>query len=139
MDAAQITSRTKVLFVCAQNRMRSFTAEKMFMGSMLYDVKSRGIAKDARIRLTESDIGWADVIFVMEKNHKNRIAKEFRSAIVGKKIACLFIEDIYDPMEPALIHELRRKLAPYLILPEEKGPIQAAQTTPGLRPFVADQ
>lgn len=122
MDASQITSRKKVLFVCAQNRMRSFTAEKMLSGSMLYDVKSRGVAKDARIRLTESDIGWADIIFVMEKNHKNRIAKDFRSAIVGKKIVCLFIEDIYDPMEPALIQELRQKLAPHLLLPEQKEP-----------------
>src|SRR3954462_9649646 len=98
MDASHVTARQKVLFVCAQNRMRSFTAEKMFSGSVLYDVKSRGVAKDARIRLTESDIGWADVIFVMEKNHKNRIAKDFGSAIIGKKIVCLFIEDIYDPM-----------------------------------------
>ena len=128
MDASQFTSRKKVLFVCAQNRMRSFTAEKMFSGSMLYDVKSRGVAKDARIRLTEPDIGWADVIFVMEKNHKNRIARDFRSAIVGKKIVCLFIED--DPMEPALIQELRQKLAPYLLLPEEKAPNQAPEPMP---------
>lgn len=96
--------------------MRSLTAEKMFSGSMLYDVKSRGVAKDARIRLTESDIGWADVIFVMEKNHKNRIAQDFRSAVVGKRIVCLFIEDIYDLMEPALVQELRQKLAPHLLL-----------------------
>lgn len=133
MDATQITSRKKVLFVCAQNKMRSYTAEKMFVGSMLYDVKSRGVAKDARIRITESDIGWADVIFVMEKNHKNRIAKEFKSAIVGKKIICLFIEDIYEPMEPALIQELRQKLAPYLLLPEEKAPNQTSQSTSLMR------
>jgi predicted protein tyrosine phosphatase len=93
----------------------------MFTGSQLYDVKSRGVAKDARIRLTESDISWADVIFVMEKNHKNRIAKEFRSEIVAKKIVCLFIEDIYDPMEPELISVLRQKLAPHLLLPDEKN------------------
>lgn len=121
MSASQVTSRKKVLFVCAQNKMRSYTAEKMFAGSMLYDVKSRGVAKDARIRITEADIGWADVIFVMEKNHKNRISKDFRSAIVGKKIVCLFIEDIYNPMDPALIHELRQKLAPHLLLPEESA------------------
>lgn len=99
--------------------MRSYTAEKMFSGSGVYDVRSRGAAKSARIRLTESDILWADLIFVMEKNHKNRIAKDFREAVTGKKIVCLFIEDVYDPMEPALISELRRKLAPYLVLPDE--------------------
>ena len=121
MDTSNATHRKKILFVCAQNKIRSFTAEKMFAGSMVYDVKSRGVARDARIKITEADIGWADIIFVMEKNHRNRIAKEFRSALVGKKVVCLFIEDIYDPMEEALIAELRQKLAPYLSLPEKKN------------------
>ena len=96
-------TRKKVLFVCARNKIRSYTAERMFAGSLLYDVKSRGVAKEARVKLTESDVHWAEVIFVMEKNHKNRIAEVFRSAIVGKPIVCLFIEDIYQPMEPKLI------------------------------------
>jgi predicted protein tyrosine phosphatase len=109
---------TKVLFVCAQNKIRSLTAEKMFAGSQKYQVRSRGVANDARVRLTAGDLGWADLIFVMEKNHKNRIMKSFREDAVGKKIICLFIEDIYEPMEDSLIAELRRKLAPHLLLPE---------------------
>ena len=120
MDASPATYRKKVLFVCAQNKIRSVTAQKMFAGSPLYDVKSRGVAKEARVKLTESDIGWADIIFVMEKKHKNRIAKDFRSAIIGKKIVCLFIKDIYDPMEEELIAVLRQKLAPHLLFPEKK-------------------
>jgi predicted protein tyrosine phosphatase len=117
MNTSNTTHRKKVLFVCAQNKIRSLTAEKMFAGSQLYDVKSRGVAKDARIKLTESDIRWADVIFVMEKNHKNRMAKDFRPAIDGKKIVCLFIDDIYCAMEEELIAVLRQKLAPHLRLP----------------------
>ena len=109
----------KILFVCAQNKIRSHTAEKMFSASQIYHVRSRGVAKDARIKLTEGDIGWADVIFVMEKNHKNIISKKFRECLHGKRIVCLFIEDIYEPMEDALIEELRRKLAPYLQLPKQ--------------------
>jgi len=112
---------TKVLFVCAQNKIRSVTAERMFSSSQRYQVRSRGIANDARVKLTAGDIGWADVIFVMEKNHKNRMAKRFREKIGSKRIVCLFIEDIYEPMEDALIAELRRKLSPHLILPEEKA------------------
>lgn len=69
------------------------------------------------MKLTEGDIGWADLIFVMEKYHKNRIDKKFRQCVVGKQLICLFIEDIYDPIEEGLIAELRRKLAPYLLLP----------------------
>lgn len=92
----------------------------MFSSSQRYHVRSRGIANDARVKLAGGDIGWADVIFVMEKNHKDRIAKRFREETRSKRIVCLFIEDIYEPMESALIAELRRKLSPYLILPEEK-------------------
>jgi predicted protein tyrosine phosphatase len=108
----------KVLFVCAQNKIRSVTAEKMFSGSSHYQVRSRGVSRTARVKLTAGDIGWADIIFVMEKEHKTRIVDEFREKIAGKKIVCLFIEDIYVPMEDALIEELRCKLAPYLQIPE---------------------
>lgn len=107
----------KVLFVCAKNKIRSYTAERIFSESQYYHVRSRGVAKDARIKLTERDIGWADIIFVMEKNHKDRIAKDYRATLAGKKIICLFIEDIYQPMETALIEELRKKLMPHLPLP----------------------
>ncbi|HEX2855766.1 MAG TPA: protein tyrosine phosphatase [Opitutaceae bacterium] len=109
--------RKKVLFVCARNKIRSCTAEKMFAGSLLYDVKSRGVAKDARIKLSAADLRWADLIFVMEKNHKDRIAKEFREELAGKKIVVLFIEDIYEPMEESLVAILRQQLAPHLQLP----------------------
>lgn len=74
------------------------------------------------MKLTEGEIGWADLIFVMEKYHKNRIAKTFPQCVVGKKLICLFIEDIYDPIEEGLIAELRRKLAPYLLLKAQKSP-----------------
>ncbi len=120
MDASTVTYRKKVLFICARNRIRSYTAEKMLAGSPLYDVKSRGVAKDARIKLTEADLRWADIVFVMEKDHKNRIAKNFGPAIAEKEIVCLFIEDIYSPMEESLIAVLRQKLAPHLRLPDLK-------------------
>ena len=116
----------KVLFVCAQNKIRSVTAEKMFTGSPHYQVRSRGVGNDARVKLTAGDLGWADVVFVMEKNHKNRIAKKFPEEVIGKKIVCLFIEDIYEPYESALIEELRRKLAPYLLLPDSEEPNRVA-------------
>ncbi|MDP0501991.1 MAG: protein tyrosine phosphatase [Verrucomicrobiota bacterium JB022] len=108
----------KLLFVCAQNRIRSVTAERMFAASQRYQVRSRGVARHARVKLTAGDLGWADVIFVMEKNHKDRILRDHRAAASGKRIVCLFIEDIYQPMEPALLDELRRKLAEHVELPD---------------------
>lgn len=108
--------RRKLLFVCARNKIRSFTAEKLLASSSVYSVRSRGVAKDARIKITREDIGWADDIFVMEKNHKERILKDFQDDLSGKKIVCLFIEDIYEPMEEALIDELRGKLRAHMVL-----------------------
>ena len=111
----------KILFVCARNKIRSLTAERMFAGVQSSQVRSRGVANDARVRLTAGDLGWADLIFVMEKKHKDRLAEKFREKLAEKKIVCLFIEDVYEPMEAALIAELRRTLAPYLLLPPESG------------------
>ena len=34
--------------------------------------------KGARIRITEGDIGWADIIFTIEKRHTNRIRENYR-------------------------------------------------------------
>jgi predicted protein tyrosine phosphatase len=44
----------KVLFVCTQNRMRSFTAEALYRDRQDLEVRSAGIAPDARIPATEA-------------------------------------------------------------------------------------
>jgi protein-tyrosine phosphatase len=117
----EISGRKKLLFVCARNKIRSLTAEKMLTGSPQYAVRSRGVANDARVRLTAADLGWADIVFVMEKNHKNRITARFRKELADKEIVCLFIKDIYEPTEDSLVAELHHKLAPHLGLPSEKS------------------
>jgi len=111
-----LTTPRKILFVCARNKIRSLTAEKLLAHSCLYAVRSRGVSKEARVRIKREDIGWADVIFVMEKNHKDRLVEEFRDELSGKEVICLFIEDIYEPMEDALIEELDAKLSAHGIV-----------------------
>jgi len=110
----------KLLFVCSQNRMRSLTAEKLFEGFSLYQVRSAGTQPDARIVVTEGHLGWADVIFCMEKSHLNRLRRKFPEAIRGKRVICLHIPDDYEFMDPVLIDELRAGLAPHVTLPEER-------------------
>ncbi|HEX8312376.1 MAG TPA: protein-tyrosine-phosphatase [Chthoniobacteraceae bacterium] len=109
----------KLLFVCSQNKLRSLTAEKLFERFPPYQVRSVGTQPGARIVITEGHIGWADLIFVMEKSHLNRIRRKFPEALEGKRVITLFIPDDYDFMQPELIEELRAKLAPYLVLPAE--------------------
>ena len=109
----------KLLFVCSQNKLRSLTAEKLFEGFSAYQVRSVGTQPDARIVITEGHIGWADLIFVMERSHLNRIRRKFPEALLGKRVITLHIPDEYDFMQPELLDELRGKLGPYILLPDE--------------------
>ena len=109
----------KLLFVCSRNRMRSLTAEKLFEGFPRYEVRSVGTQPDARIVVTEGHLGWADVIFCMEKSHLNRLRRKFPEAMRGKRVICLHIPDEYGFMDPLLIDDLRAALAPHVTLPDE--------------------
>ena len=59
-------------------------------------------------------IGWADLIFVMEKKHASRLGSKFPETLTGKKVICLQIPDNYKYMEPELVEILQAKLSPYL-------------------------
>ncbi len=105
---------TKLLFVCSRNRLRSLTAEKMFEGMAGYQARSAGTQPDARIVVTEGHVGWADIIFVMEKSHLDRLRQKFPEALAGKQVVTLHISDDYMFMQPELVDELRTKLAEYV-------------------------
>jgi predicted protein tyrosine phosphatase len=79
----------RVLFVCSQNRLRSPTAEQLFASWEGIEVASAGLNNDAENVLTPELLGWADVIFVMEKAHRNKLGKKFRAHLSGKRIVCL--------------------------------------------------
>ena len=103
-------ARRKILFVFSRNRRRSLTAERIFAGIAGWDVRSVGTEEGARIKVTEGHLGWADVIVVMEKRHKERLRQKFPESFDGKTSVCLFIADDYEFMEPALVELLREKM-----------------------------
>ena len=108
----------KLLFVCSRNRRRSLTAEKMLQGSPLYQVRSVGTQPEARIVVTEGHIGWADLIFVMEKSHLARLRQKFPEAMRDKEVVALHIPDEYFFNQTELLDELRAKLDTYLTWPD---------------------
>src|SRR5450755_3068679 len=108
-----VSSTKKLLFVCSRNKMRSVTAEKFFAGSPYYQVRSVGTQPDARIVVTEGHLGWADIIFCMEKSHVNRLRRKFPEALNDKRIICLNIPDDFEFMDPDLLDEFRAKLPAY--------------------------
>src|SRR5688572_22130859 len=109
----------KLLFVCSRNRWRSLTAEKIFANVLDYQVRSAGTQPDARIIVTEGHIRWADLIFVMEKAHLNKLRAKFPEAMLGKQVVNLLIPDDYTFMQPELIDELTAKVADHVPLPED--------------------
>ncbi|HEY4415580.1 MAG TPA: protein tyrosine phosphatase [Verrucomicrobiae bacterium] len=107
------SDRTKILFVCSRNRRRSLTAETIFKNDPAWDVRSAGTEDGARIKATAGLLGWADLIVVMEKRHKERLRQKYPEALAGKSCICLFIKDDYEFMDASLIELLREKMREY--------------------------
>lgn len=104
--------------MCSRNRRRSLTAERLFAGLPGYDARSAGTQPGARIVVTEGHLGWADVIFAMEKSHVAKLRQKFPGALADKRVIALHIPDDYEFMEPALLDELRARLSSYVELPD---------------------
>ncbi len=102
--------KKKVLFVCSQNKFRSRTAEEIFRASDKIEVDSAGTEKDAIVVVEPDHINWADVIYVMEKRHGDKLKRMFGPILKGKRVINLEIPDIYEFMENGLVEVLRRKL-----------------------------
>ena len=103
----------RVLFVCSQNRLRSPTAEQVFSSRVGFEVASAGTDPAADTPVSPELIKWADMIFVMERAHRNRLMKRFRPHLKAKRIVCLDIPDEFEYMDPALVKLLEAKVGPF--------------------------
>jgi predicted protein tyrosine phosphatase len=112
--AGEIRKAMRALFLCSQNRLRSPTAERIFSGREGLEVESAGLDASAENPVSPELIEWADVIFVMEKAHKNKLDRKFRPILKGKRIICLNIPDDFEYMDPKLISILNAKAGPFL-------------------------
>jgi predicted protein tyrosine phosphatase len=100
----------KLLFVCSQNKWRSLTAEKILENHDDFWVKSAGTENGARVKITAGLIGWADIIFVMEKKHRSRIQEKYKEYITEKPLYVLNIPDDYQFMDKELIEILLNRI-----------------------------
>jgi predicted protein tyrosine phosphatase len=96
----------KILFICNQGQNRSRTAAKLF--SNRFKTKSAGLYCQRPV--TQEQLIRADVIIVMEKRHRNEIAKQFSQVYLQKRILCLDIPDIYRYDQPKLVEVLKHKV-----------------------------
>jgi predicted protein tyrosine phosphatase len=103
-----------VLFVCSQNRLRSPTAEQIFAHRTDIRVSSAGTNNDAENPIDLEQVEWADIIFVMEKTHRNKIQQRFQSALKSKRLIVLGIPDDYAFMDDGLVRLLQTKVSRFL-------------------------
>ncbi|MBO9100376.1 MULTISPECIES: low molecular weight protein tyrosine phosphatase family protein [unclassified Rhizobium] len=103
-----------ILFVCSQNKLRSPTAEQVFAARRDIEVMSAGTNNDAENPLSTELVEWADIIFAMEKIHRSKIQRRYRSVLKGKRIICLDIPDDYTFMDQRLIALLEARVPRYL-------------------------
>jgi len=113
---------TNVLFVCSANRLRSPTAEQVFSTWPGIETDSAGISNDADVVLSTEQVEWADIIFVMEKTHRNKLNRKFRSSLNGKRVICLDIPDDYEFMDPSLVRILENRAGRFLSGPAPSRP-----------------
>ncbi len=110
-----------ILFLCSQNRLRSPTAEQVYSTEADAEVASAGLDNDAETVCTPELLQWADIVFVMEKAHRNRLSRRFRQHLKDVQVICLDIPDNYAFMQPELVQllhdrvdrHLRRRVRPH--------------------------
>ncbi len=107
-------SRLKILFICSRNQWRSPTAERIFSGRRDIEVRSRGLSRVARRKLTAADVAWSELIFVMEDEHRDRLTEAFRDALADTPVHVLGIPDEYPLMDPGLIELLHDGVDPVI-------------------------
>lgn len=103
-----------LLFLCSQNKRRSLTAEKIFDGYNGHSARSAGTENNSRVRVTSGLLGWADIIFCMEKKHLRRIKEKYPDIVCDKKVICLNIDDDYEYMDEELCGLLQSAVSEYI-------------------------
>jgi len=93
------------------NKQRSVTAERLCRNDPRLEVRSAGVRSEAKRRVSEKDLAWADIVYVMENKHKLWITMRYEELNLPK-IEVLDIPDEFDVMDPELQEILRSLLDP---------------------------
>ena len=101
--------RPNILVVCGRNKKRSRTAEYIFKNDSRFNIRSAGLSAKSNKKISENDINWADLIFVMEIGHRARISGLYRHLNLPR-IEILHIEDEYEFMDEELVQMLKERI-----------------------------
>jgi predicted protein tyrosine phosphatase len=105
---------TRILFICAKNKLRSPTAEHVFASYPGVETDSAGVNHDAEVPVSAEQLRWADVVVFMETRHQAKLRRGFGEALEGKRMVCLNIPDDYDYMAADLVTLLQQRAVRFL-------------------------
>lgn len=92
----------RILFICSAGLLRSPTAA--FVASQMgYNTRAAGCEHYALVPTTEQLIAWADKVFVMTEDQKERFYK------MNDKVKVLGIKDDYEYRSTELVEQLKVK------------------------------
>ena len=77
-------------------------------------MSSAGLNNSATVTVSAELIEWADVIFVMEKSHRNKLSKKFKVYLRNKRVICLDIPDEYEFMDQELVAMLEERVKHFI-------------------------
>ena len=103
-----------ILFICSRNQWRSPTAEKVYSKDPRVNVRSAGTSPRAKRTVNAKDIIWAELIFVMEHKHKDRLKAQYSKLLLHKKMIVLDIPDEYQYMDDELVGLIEASVEGYL-------------------------
>ena len=104
-----MTNRPNLLVVCGRNKKRSRTAEHIFKNDERFNIRSVGLSSKSERKITEQDLNWADLVFVMEAGHRARISGTY-THLQLPKIEVLNIEDEFEFMDEELVQLLTDRI-----------------------------
>jgi len=101
--------RPNILIVCGRNKKRSRTAEYIFKNDNRFSIHSAGLSSKSDRKVSENDLNWADLVFVMETEQRAKIWGLYRHLELPP-IEVLNIPDEYEFMNEDLIEMLTDRI-----------------------------
>lgn len=104
-----MNERPNLLVVCGRNKKRSRTAEFIFKNDNRFNIRSVGLSPSSNRKISEKDLIWADLVFVMEKDQRSKIREVYKNVDLPNMLI-LEIPDDYEFMDPELIEMLTERI-----------------------------
>jgi predicted protein tyrosine phosphatase len=103
-----------VLFVGDRREQRCQTAAQLFTGTPGTKVQYACIGSSARHPLSEDELDWAHLIFVMDERTRERLDTRFGETIHGKRVVNLGLPVELEHLDLRLVEMLRSRVRPHL-------------------------